>query len=51
MYNTAKCESENQHDQTSPPLSFNVIKLKGHAMLATRSDLFIPPTVDAPFHA
>jgi hypothetical protein len=50
MYNTAKCESENQHDQTSPPLSFNVIKLKSHAMLATRSDLFIPPTVDAPFH-
>jgi hypothetical protein len=47
---TAKRESENQHDQIAPPSSSNAIKLKCHAMLATRSDLF-PPTVDAPFHA
>jgi hypothetical protein len=32
-------------------LSSNAIKLKSHAMLATRSDLFVPTTVDAPFHA
>jgi hypothetical protein len=48
---TAKPESENQHDQTSPPSSSNAIKLKSHAILATRSDLVVPPTVDAPFHA
>jgi hypothetical protein len=46
----AKRESEIQHDQTAPPSSSNAIKLKSHAMLATRSDLFIPTTVDAPFH-
>jgi hypothetical protein len=48
---TAKREFEIQHDQTAPPLSYNAIKLKSHAMLATRSDFFIPTTVDAPFHA
>jgi hypothetical protein len=48
---TAKCEYEIQHDQTAPPSSSNAIKLKSHAMLATRSDLFIPTTVDAPYHA
>jgi hypothetical protein len=36
---------------TSPPSSSNAIKLKSHAMLATWSDLFIPTTIDAPYHA
>jgi hypothetical protein len=41
--NTAKHESEIQHDQTAPPLSSNAIKLKSRAMIATRSDfLFLP---------
>jgi hypothetical protein len=48
---TAKRESEIRHDQTAPPLSSNAIKLKSHAVLATRSDLFIPTTIDAPFQA
>jgi hypothetical protein len=48
---TAKHESKIQHDQTAPPLSSNAIKLKSHAMLATWSDLFIPTTIDATFHA
>jgi hypothetical protein len=48
---TAKHESKIQHDQTAPPSSSNAIKLKSRAMLATRSDLFIPTTVDAPYHA
>jgi hypothetical protein len=48
---TAKCESENQHDQRAPHSSSNAIKLKSHAMLATQSDLVVPATVDAPFHA
>jgi hypothetical protein len=47
----AKPESKIQHDQTAPPSSSNAIKLRGRAMLATRSDLFIPTTVDAPFYA
>jgi hypothetical protein len=47
----AKHESEIQYNQTTPPLSSNAIKLKSCAMLATRSDLFIPTTVDAPYHA
>jgi hypothetical protein len=46
-----KRESEIQHDQTAPPSSSNAIKLKSHAMLATWYDLFVPTTVDAPFHA
>jgi hypothetical protein len=48
---TAKHESEHQHDQTAPPSSSNAIKLKSRAMLATRSDLIVPAIVDAPFHA
>jgi hypothetical protein len=48
---TAKRESENQLDQIAPPLSSNAIKLKSRAMLSTRCDLVVPPTVDAPFHA
>jgi hypothetical protein len=47
---TVKRESKNQHDQIAPPSSSNAIKLKSHALLATRSDLFGPATVDAPFH-
>jgi hypothetical protein len=46
---TAKRESKNQHDQTAPPSSSNAIKLKSCDMLATRSDLFVPTTVDALF--
>jgi hypothetical protein len=46
---TSKHESEIQHDQIAPHSSSNAIKLKNHAMLATRSDLFVPTTVDAPF--
>jgi hypothetical protein len=46
-----KCESEIQHDQTAPPSISNGIKLKSCAMLDTESDLFIPTTVDAPYHA
>jgi hypothetical protein len=48
---TAKRESENQHDQTAPPSSSNAIKLKSRAMLPTRPDIFVPTTVDAPFDA
>jgi hypothetical protein len=48
---TAKCEYENQQDQTAPPSCSNAIKLKSHAMFATWSDLFVPPTVDGHFHA
>jgi hypothetical protein len=51
IFETAKHEYENQHDQTAPPSSSNAIKLKSHAMLATLSDLLVPPTIDAPFHA
>jgi hypothetical protein len=47
----AKRESEIQHDQIAPPSSSNAIKLNSCAMLATGSDLFIPATIDAPFHA
>jgi hypothetical protein len=48
---TTKPQSKIQHDQTAPPSSFNAIKLKSHTILATQSDLFIPTTVDAPYHA
>jgi hypothetical protein len=48
---TAKCESKIQHDQTAPPSSSNAIKLRRHAMFATRSDLFVPATIDATFLA
>jgi hypothetical protein len=47
---TTKRESEIQHDQTAPPSNSNAIKLKSRAMLATRFDLFVPTTVDTPFH-
>jgi hypothetical protein len=47
----AKHESKIQHDQTVSPSSTNGIKLKSHAILATRSNLFVPAAVDAPFHA
>jgi hypothetical protein len=47
---TAKRESKIQHEQTTPPLSSNAIKLKSRAMLATRSDLFVPVAIDAHFH-
>jgi hypothetical protein len=47
---TAKRESKNQLDQIAPPSRSNAIKLKSHFMLATRSDLVVPPTVDATFH-
>jgi hypothetical protein len=47
----AKRESEIQHDQTAPPLSSNTIKLKSRAMVAIRSNLFVPAPIDAPFHA
>jgi hypothetical protein len=40
---TAKRESEIQHDQTAPPSSSNAIKLNSRAILATQSDfLFLP---------
>jgi hypothetical protein len=48
---TAKRESKNKHDQTEPHSSYNAIKLKSYAILAIQSDLIVPPTVDAPFHA
>jgi hypothetical protein len=47
----ANHEYEIQHDQIAPPSSSNAIKLKSRAMLATQSNLFIPTTVDAPYHA
>jgi hypothetical protein len=47
----AKREYEIQDDQTTPPSSSNAIKLKHCAMLATRSDLFVPTTIDASYHA
>jgi hypothetical protein len=48
---TAKRESKIQHDQTASHSSYNAIKLKSCAMLANWSDIFIPTTVDTPFHA
>ena len=36
---------------SAPPSHPTAIKLKSHAMLATKSDLVGPTTVDAPFHA
>jgi hypothetical protein len=36
---------------TLPPSSSNAIILKSRAMLATRSNLFLPTTIDAPYHA
>jgi hypothetical protein len=48
---TAKREYENQHDQIAQSLSSNAIELKNRAILATRSNLFVPTIVDAPFNA
>jgi hypothetical protein len=48
---TAKRESEIQHDQTASPLSSNAINLKIRAIIATRSDLFIHTTIDTLYHA
>jgi hypothetical protein len=48
---TAKREYEIQYDQIAPPSCSNAIQLKSHTMLAIRSDLFVPTTVDAHFHA
>jgi hypothetical protein len=48
---TTKRESEIRHDQTTPPSSSNSIKLKSHAMLATRFDLLVPAAVDTPLYA
>jgi hypothetical protein len=48
---TAKCDSKIQHDQPAPPSSSHAIKLKSHALLATKSEIFVPAIVDAPFHA
>jgi hypothetical protein len=54
---TAIRESEIQHaspvkpEQRAPSSSSNAIKLKGHAMLATKFDLAISTNVDVSFHA
>jgi hypothetical protein len=54
---TARRESEIQHashvkhEQRAPSLSSNAIKLKSHAMLATKSDLVVSSNVDVSFHA
>jgi hypothetical protein len=54
---TARRESEIQHaspvklEQRAPSLSSNAIKLKSHAMLATKSDLDVSTNVDVSFHA
>jgi hypothetical protein len=54
---TARRESDIQHassvklEQRAPSLSSNAIKLKSHAMLATKSDLVVSTNVDVSFHA
>jgi hypothetical protein len=54
---TARRESEIQHaspiklEQRAPSSSSNAIKLKSHAMLATKSDLAVSTNIDVPFHA
>jgi hypothetical protein len=54
---TASRESEIQHaspvklEQRAPSLSSNAIKLKSHAMLATKSDLVVSTNIDVSFHA
>jgi hypothetical protein len=54
---TARQESEIQHaspvklEQRAPSSSFNAIKLKSCAMLATKSDLAVSTNVDVSFHA
>jgi hypothetical protein len=47
---TAKCESKIQHDQLAPPSSYHAIKLKSHALLATKSEFFVPDIANGPFH-
>jgi hypothetical protein len=42
---TAKREYEIQHNQPTLPSSSHAIKLKNHALLATKSDFFICATV------
>jgi hypothetical protein len=54
---TARWESEIQHafpiklEQRAPSSSSNAIKLKSHAMLATKSDIAVSTNVDVSFHA
>jgi hypothetical protein len=54
---TARREYEIQHafpvklEQRAPSSSSNAIKLKSHAMLATKSDLAVSTNVDVSFHA
>jgi hypothetical protein len=54
---TTRQESEIQHaslvklEQRAPSSSSNAIKLKSHAMLATKSDLTVSTNVDVSFHA
>jgi NRPS condensation-like uncharacterized protein len=54
---TARRESEIQHaapvklEQRAPSSSSNAIKLKSHAMLATKSDLAVSTNIDIFFHA
>jgi hypothetical protein len=40
-----------KHEQRAPSSSSNAIKLKSHAMLATKSDLAVCTNVDVSFHA
>jgi hypothetical protein len=40
-----------KHDQRAPSSSSNAIKLKSHAMLATKSNLAVSTNVDVSFHA
>jgi hypothetical protein len=53
---TARRESKIQHaspvklEQRAPSSSSNAIKLKSHAMLATKSDLIVSTNVDVSFH-
>jgi hypothetical protein len=54
---TARRESKIQHaspvklEQRAPSSSSNAIKLKSHAMLATKSDLAVSTSIDVSFHA
>jgi hypothetical protein len=40
-----------KHEQRAPSSSSNAIKLKSHAMFATKSDLAVSTNVDVSFHA
>jgi hypothetical protein len=48
---TVKRESETQLHTISNPSSSNAIKLKCHAMIATKFEFATPPTIDAHFYA